>query len=178
MRGEAPKYTLFSANFAKIEAIGVDVLKPSNATVGNQSFEPQECRMVLEQMAHHEHTIAHFGALDHSGCILDAERQGFFDEHMLACVECSESHGGMRLGRCRNGDGIDVRTREHLFIGKGWQTQLVGVVLTAAQIGVDDTDKRAQLVVVPDQVASSEAAPDDGDSRRVGLAGRSRTSHG
>lgn len=134
--------------------------------------------MVLEQMAHHEHTIARFGALDHSGRILEAERQGFFDERMLACVECAERHGRVGLGRCRDGDGIDVQAREHLFIGEGWQTQLVGIVPTAAQIGVDDTCERAQLVVVPDQIASPEAAPDDGDSWGVGLAGRSRTSHG
>ncbi len=99
MRRERPKRVFFAPDAAEIEAVGIDVLQPSERALAHHLFQFQEGRMILQQMADHEPPVAPLGQLDKNLGLAHIERQRFLDEHVLAGFERGARQVGMGRGR-------------------------------------------------------------------------------
>ena len=107
MRAEAPQRVLVGADLAEVQPVAVDVvdLLAELARV-RQLLEPLHARVVLEQMADHQHPAACVGRRHRTLRVGHRLRQRLLHEAVLARLEHAD--GQFRVGRDRRGEGDRV----------------------------------------------------------------------
>jgi len=87
VRGETPEDVLLGADQAHVEPVGIAVQDSPQGALVDKLAELGNGRMVEQDMADHEDSRALLGQRDELLSLADVERQGFFDEHVLAGFE-------------------------------------------------------------------------------------------
>ena len=166
MGREAPEYILLAPHLAQVQAMGIDVAQAPQVAPGNQFLQPYECRVVLQQVAHHQHPsllsgqgIQFFGGIHVQG-------DGFFDKHVLPCRQ--RLPGEVRMGHRRRGDGdrVDSGVTEDFLECRGGDPVLPTELPGRFRVRIADRGQRAQVGEIAHQVPAPVTAADDRYARR------------
>src|SRR5215211_235911 len=97
---EGPERVLVLAMLAEVEAVRVDVAQRAQFAGAHQRGQPFDARVVLEQMAHHEHAFRRARSLDDGLGLLLGLGKRLLHEAVLPRLECLDGeHGVGRHGR-------------------------------------------------------------------------------
>jgi len=84
MRRERPENIFLPADLAQVQAVRINVVDPSQFSVGGNLFEPDKRRVVLKKMADHQNQIPVCRQFDQLFRVFLRERHRFFNKNMLA----------------------------------------------------------------------------------------------
>ena len=101
VRAQAPQRVLLLAQYAEVEPIGVDVADLAELARVGDLLQPQHARVVLEQVADHQHALGGARRLDGTLGVGDPLGQRLLDEAVLARLQ----HPGGEVGMGGNGRG-------------------------------------------------------------------------
>ena len=115
VRAEAPERVLVGAQLAEVQPVAVDVVDPlaELARVG-QLLELPDARVVLEQVADHQHPPESARGRHRALGVGDRLRQRLLDEAVLAGLEHPHRELRVRRDRRRERDRVELRIGEQL----------------------------------------------------------------
>ena len=77
-------------------------------------------RREAEHLARHQNASADFGFPQHGVCLCGSQGERFFHQHVLACAQGGNRHGGMQIGGQADVyriKGVEIAVRERRFHG-------------------------------------------------------------
>jgi hypothetical protein len=113
---EGPEDVFFSADFADVEAVGVDVVDPAEVAVGDEALELAYSGVVLEDVADHEDPLVFCCDADQFGAFLHVEREGLFNEDVFAGEQSAFRHLVVADGGSGEDHAVDSGSAEDVFI--------------------------------------------------------------
>ncbi len=114
VRRKAPEHVFLAAEAAEVEAVGIDVMEAPEPTFGHQLLQPEEGRMVLEEMSHHDQAAVGLGGPADPLGILNFEREGLLDEKMLSCFKRLKRQRCVRFRGRRQHHPVNVVSSKNL----------------------------------------------------------------
>ncbi len=164
--GEGPEDVFLAAYLAKVQPVRIDVVDASEFSRCGQFLEPRKDRVVMEQVADHEHQAAGAGEIDEFAGFVFAKNQGLFDVQVPAREDHFTGDIEMGFGGSGDGDSRDVRPGKHVVQGQARVDARVLFAEGSEQgfVLVADERKGTQLVIVAHEIAAPVAGADHGDA--------------
>jgi len=163
VRREAPEDVLFAANLAEVESVGIDVLQAAEAALVDEVVQRQKGRVVLQQVAHHEHAVVLRRDGDELFGIGGAQGERLFDEDVFSGLQRLAGEVGMQGSGGGDGNRFDGFVGEHLIEGARRHRVLIGELDRQIGVGVAHGGERTDLVENTDEIAAPVATADDSD---------------
>ena len=116
MRREAPKNVFFGANLANVQTVGVHVLHASNITAGDQLFQLEDGRMVLQNVPDHQDPALTSSQVDEVCPIGSLQCQWLFNEDILAGQQGTPSHLEVRCRWSGQHNCVDTAQLKHFRV--------------------------------------------------------------
>src|SRR5262245_6232846 len=160
MRREAPQYVFFAANPSKIQAVRIEILEPSEASLANQFFELQESRMVLQQVSDHQPAIEAFRKRHQFFGLIESQGKWLFDENVLARFEGCFCKTVVQNGGRSNCDGGDGCIRQHILEARRCAAMGGAKYLCSRSILINDCRQRLECREVAHDVLAPMAGAD------------------
>ena len=117
MRGKVPEDVHVRLHEAQVDPNRVDEQDVAQGTVGDQFPDLQDGRGVAVRVVRHQDQAAALRFLDHFQALGPAVRERLLDQHMLPGTQCRQGDAVVRVGRRRDGDGVDVDRVQQLLDG-------------------------------------------------------------
>ncbi len=114
VRAERPQRVLVGAQLAEVQAVAVDVEHPAELAVVDQLLELDDARVVLEQVADHQHAVRAARRGDDRLGVGHGLGHRLLHEAVLARREHALRERGVGRHRRRERDGVDRVVGEHL----------------------------------------------------------------
>ena len=96
----------------ELDELIVDVSETAQLSLGNEFLKRHKCRVVSEEVAHHEHPPCALGCVDHSFGIRDVKGERLLDEDVFPGVKRVDRQLCVRRRRCGHHDCVDIRISE------------------------------------------------------------------
>ena len=117
MRGKVPEDVHVRLDEAKVDPDGVDEQDFAQGAVGDQFPDLQDGRGVAVRVVRHQDQAAALGFRDHFQALGPGVRERLFNQDVLSGTQCREGDAVVGVGRCRDGDGVDVDRVQELLDG-------------------------------------------------------------
>src|SRR3954453_14805392 len=174
VRAKAPQRVLLGPQLAQVQAIAVDVVDRPQLAGRRDLLELVHARVVLEQVADHEHPARRARRLDRALGVGDRLRERLLDEAVLARLE----HADRERGVGGDGRGEDGRVKAGVAekgvwgAGEARPGMADGEALAHGRVGVAAPAQLGarERVEVAGEVRAPVAEADDADRDRRGRA--------
>lgn len=169
---EGPEDVLLAPDLAQIQAVGIDVIDPAQLARGGHVLEPDKGRVVLEQMADHEHEPALLGQGDELLGVGLVQNQGLLHIDVASGQQGLTGQGVVGLGRGGHDHALHRAVLEHLAQGLNGAhaRELLPEALKRGLVAVADRAQGPQLVEIAHQVLAPVARADHGHIACLGLS--------
>jgi hypothetical protein len=178
---ERPERVLVGAQHAQVEPVGVDVAHVAQLAAVHELLERLDARVVLEQVADHQHAIGRARRRHHLLGLLDRLGERLLDEAVLAGLQHPHRERSVRRHRRGQRDRVQrlvgqqlVQRGRHAGTGEGAPLTgpaLLRLVAQPGQLGVRKPVEVARQVGAP-VAESGDADPDHRAAGRAVIDGR------
>ena len=162
VRRKRPEAIFLAANSAQIQAVGVEIQKAAQRTLADHLVQPVHRRVILQQVADHQHALFLPRQRDERRTLRDMQRQWLLDKDVLVALQKIISQFSMLCGRCGDRDGQIggdfVARRHHARVRVELLRRCPG-----NGIGIADRGKCAQSVEIAGNIAAPRAKTDERD---------------
>ena len=165
VRREAPEDVFFGPDLADVQAVRIEIVDLAERAVSNQPLQPENGRVVLQDVADHQHTAFRSRQLHQRLAVHHVDGERLLDEHVFARLQCRLRHLVVRHGRRRQRHTPDrgiVQEIVEVAVERD-----VRVLIAAARFRrwfrIAQRRERAQFVEIANEVLAPVAHTDDGD---------------
>ena len=165
VRGERPQNVFLPADLAQGKAARIDILKAAYGPLVDEFLQADHGGVVLKDVADEEDFLLFLRQTDQGVAFRVGQRQGLFDEDVLARLESLRGQCVVPGGRGGDDDGLDGGIGQY---GAGVVSDdgirvIFGHLLADGDGLVADGFQDAQLMEITDEVLSPVSRADDGN---------------
>ena len=165
VRSQVPQGVVLCMELAEAQPVRVDVADLAEFAVVDERLELLEGGVEAQYVADHENPAVGLGEGHLALGILDRQRDGFLDKHVLAILHRPGRRLCMELRRQRHDDGVDIVASEQVVRRDRQAFLLAGEAFGPGGIGIRNRVKRTQALQGADVVGTPVSASEDCNAR-------------